>query len=493
MKKCAMVMLISLIALVPEINADSFGFYYRSNGFGMGMEFGDYDYYDRYSPGFYDYTEIDFRTALSPYGNWEYLDDFDDYVWIPYVDFSWRPYSNGNWVYSSYGWMWVAYEPWGWIPHHYGRWFMHPFIGWIWIPGYTWAPAHVQWGYYSGHYAWAPLPPDHCRFYAQYNVNYYNHRDYSHYNRYDRRQHHNDYDRSAHWYGRSNDYERSTERWIPNNAWNVVRENDFLSTNSNSVGLSQDRANALIGSGEFKVGPRAPEVSRIESNLGRKVERVKVDEVTKRLPSGERIKVVQPVNVLETRKSEVETVNRQFRELKKENRAMEETRQRNRKKDMPRSEQRPQSLQPSGQPESQRIDRPQQKPQDLQETTQPNLNRPRDEQRVRPDSKPQQNTPQSLNRPNNEKPQSINRPENERPQSINRPSQQSREIPSGRPNQSVNPNEPKPVKPGQKPATVDATKDKDKPVKKGKQTKPETVDDKKDDDDNKNANPLRLN
>jgi len=173
----ASLMAVALFFAAPATRADSFGFYFRSNGFGIGLDFGNYDYYDRYSPGFYDESEVDFYVALEPYGNWVYLGDFGGYVWTPNVSVSWRPYTHGSWSYTSYGWNWVAYEPWGWIPHHYGRWFFHPDYNWIWIPGYEWGPAHVTWAYTNGHYAWAPLPPRHCRYYETH-YHYHSHHHY---------------------------------------------------------------------------------------------------------------------------------------------------------------------------------------------------------------------------------------------------------------------------------------------------------------------------
>ena len=476
MKTVWMIPLIGLVVFTPVIHADSFGFYFRNGGFGMGMEFGNYDYYDRYSPGFYDYSEIDFRAALSPYGNWEYMDDFDSYVWIPYVDYSWRPYSNGTWVYSSYGWTWVAYEPWGWIPHHYGRWFMHPYVGWIWIPGYTWAPAHVRWGYTNGYYAWAPMPPDHCRFYVNYTFNYYDQRDYNYYNHYNRRdRRHSDryYDRSAHWYGRSNEFDRSSERWIPNEAWNVVRENDFLAEDYGAVSIPAERASAIIQSGDFRAAPRAPEVSKIESTTGRRVERIKVDEVTKRLPTGEKIKVVQPVGVLETRKSNVEKVNRKFRELGKENEVMQpkrdiQKRERNLKRDSQpnQSLNRPDSRDP--QPLNPRSDRePIQKPQQ-------HRNRPSD--RDRRDVRPESSRPQSIENRNDREPVRSNPVEpQERPNVRPKGQPQGQPAPQSQDDKNV--------------------KGKPQPVKKNGKEKPATVDEQKKDkdEDNRNAKPLQLN
>ncbi len=50
-------------------------------------------------------------------------------------------------------------DPWGWATDHYGRWFYDPDYGWVWVPGYEWAPAWVDWVVYDGWIGWAPLPP----------------------------------------------------------------------------------------------------------------------------------------------------------------------------------------------------------------------------------------------------------------------------------------------------------------------------------------------
>ncbi|MBN1354652.1 hypothetical protein JXA40_00100 [bacterium] len=278
---------IAAIALlgVTASYADSFGFYYRSSGFGMGMEFRDYDYYDRYSPGFYDQTDMDFYAALGPYGEWVYLGDFDGYIWIPHVSMTWRPYSYGTWTYTSYGWTWVAYEPWGWIPHHYGRWFYHPSYRWIWIPGTTWGPAYVTWGYYNGYYGWAPLPPQNTRYYR-------------HSHRYYRDRHSDHYDRSSHWYGHHNDYESSNYRWIPNDAWTFVGERNFLANNAMDYSADRETAGRIFRSNHFVPLEKAPSTRQIEKVTGKPVTRMQVDETVKNM-KGEKIKVVRPSGVLE--------------------------------------------------------------------------------------------------------------------------------------------------------------------------------------------------
>src|SRR5262249_17951723 len=50
-------------------------------------------------------------------------------------------------------------EPWGWATYHYGRWVFDPALGWVWIPGYDWAPAWVTWRFGGGDVGWAPPPP----------------------------------------------------------------------------------------------------------------------------------------------------------------------------------------------------------------------------------------------------------------------------------------------------------------------------------------------
>lgn len=99
-----------------------------------------------------------FWDALSPYGDWLWVDPWG-WVWTPWdVGPGWRPYTDGHWVWTHLGWTWVSEQPWGWAPFHYGRWTDHP-SGWIWIPDTVWAPAWVAWRAGQGWIGWAPLPP----------------------------------------------------------------------------------------------------------------------------------------------------------------------------------------------------------------------------------------------------------------------------------------------------------------------------------------------
>jgi hypothetical protein len=94
--------------------------------------------------------------TLDRYGAWRY-EPSHGYVWYPRVDVGWRPYYQGRWTtLPAYGWTWVGNDPWAWPTHHYGRWGISAGV-WFWIPGRTWAPAWVSWGYAPGYVSWCPL------------------------------------------------------------------------------------------------------------------------------------------------------------------------------------------------------------------------------------------------------------------------------------------------------------------------------------------------
>ena len=57
----------------------------------------------------------------------------------------WRPYAEGFWSQTDQGWTWVSYEDFGWATFHYGRWARLADAGWVWVPGFEWAPAWVSW------------------------------------------------------------------------------------------------------------------------------------------------------------------------------------------------------------------------------------------------------------------------------------------------------------------------------------------------------------
>jgi len=99
-----------------------------------------------------------FYSSLSRHGEW--IETDWGQAWRPlHVVHGWRPYLYGRWVWTDYGWYWVSYEPFGWATFHYGRWYYDDYYGWIWIPGYDWGPAWVEWRYDDDYIGWAPLPP----------------------------------------------------------------------------------------------------------------------------------------------------------------------------------------------------------------------------------------------------------------------------------------------------------------------------------------------
>ena len=105
-------------------------------------------------------TFQNFYDQLSGQGTWIQTNDYG-YVFQPNVnDPNWRPYTYGHWVNTDDGMMWASDEPFGWATYHYGRWVDLADTGWVWVPGYTWAPAWVSWRDSDDYYGWAPLPPD---------------------------------------------------------------------------------------------------------------------------------------------------------------------------------------------------------------------------------------------------------------------------------------------------------------------------------------------
>ncbi len=100
-----------------------------------------------------------FYSSLGSYGDWLHVSG-GVYAWRPWhVHEGWRPYVYGHWVWTDDGWFWASDEDWGWATYHYGRWYFDDYYGWVWIPGYEWAPAWVEWRYGGGCIGWAPLSP----------------------------------------------------------------------------------------------------------------------------------------------------------------------------------------------------------------------------------------------------------------------------------------------------------------------------------------------
>jgi hypothetical protein len=99
-----------------------------------------------------------FQSGLSPYGDWVRSGAYGT-AWRPRVATGWRPYYYGRWEWTNEGWLWVSEEPFGWATYHYGRWAWDGGLGWVWVPGYQWAPAWVSWRFGGDVVGWAPLAP----------------------------------------------------------------------------------------------------------------------------------------------------------------------------------------------------------------------------------------------------------------------------------------------------------------------------------------------
>lgn len=132
-----------------------FGLHIGTGGFGVSVGVGDWGVYTNAWSD--PHWSLSFNTALNGYGEWIHVDGLGR-CWRPWVNTGWRPYTHGRWVRTGWNLTWVAYEPWGYIPHHYGSW-AHARCGWVWVPGYTYAPANVTWVRGGGHIGWYARPP----------------------------------------------------------------------------------------------------------------------------------------------------------------------------------------------------------------------------------------------------------------------------------------------------------------------------------------------
>ena len=114
-----------------------------------------------------------FYDQLAGQGSWIQTDKYG-YVFQPTEsDPNWRPYTYGHWVNTDAGMTWVSDDSFGWATDHYGRWVNLDGYGWVWVPGYTWAPAWVSWREGDDDVGWAPLPPD-----SDEGIDYYDDDDY---------------------------------------------------------------------------------------------------------------------------------------------------------------------------------------------------------------------------------------------------------------------------------------------------------------------------
>jgi len=111
------------------------------------------------------------------YGEWLW-DSLYGFVWRPFLnDHSypwggWMPYYQGRWTSVNGQLFWVPSEPWGWVPYHLGIWMWNKKKGWLWIPGSVFAPAWVDWAFFSGRFCWRPWSILDWYGYATYNGGY---------------------------------------------------------------------------------------------------------------------------------------------------------------------------------------------------------------------------------------------------------------------------------------------------------------------------------
>lgn len=107
-------------------------------------------------------TWAEIHATLDPHGTWVDVAEYGP-AWRPTgVRTSWQPYSEGHWEREGLEWLWVSDFKWGWLPFHYGRWYSHANFGWVWIPGFDYAPSWTVWRDADEYSAWAPLPPGPC-------------------------------------------------------------------------------------------------------------------------------------------------------------------------------------------------------------------------------------------------------------------------------------------------------------------------------------------
>jgi hypothetical protein len=109
-----------------------------------------------------DIDQTAFREPLATYGDWVSLSDGSS-AWRPNpgdVGSDFQPYvTNGQWEPTDAGWIFASSYSWGWACFHYGQWWYEAPLGWVWVPGRTWAPAWVEWRYGNDSVGWRPIPP----------------------------------------------------------------------------------------------------------------------------------------------------------------------------------------------------------------------------------------------------------------------------------------------------------------------------------------------
>ena len=92
--------------------------------------------------------------TLEDHGDWLTVEGTR--AWRPRVANTWRPYWNGRWTHTPRGLYWVSGDPWGPSVYQYGNWDFSNRFGWLWYPGYNYAPSHVYWYWGPSYTAWVP-------------------------------------------------------------------------------------------------------------------------------------------------------------------------------------------------------------------------------------------------------------------------------------------------------------------------------------------------
>jgi hypothetical protein len=212
-----------------------------------------------------------FYDVLSPMGEWiqitkedidedlndgegqAYSSTMDDddllFIWKPSVEGAWKPYMNGRWEYTDHGWLWVSTDKWGSSTYHYGRWWNSPKYGWVWLPGYTWAPGWVRWKVSDSHIGWAPLSP------------------------------------KANWKIENGITEKNYKYKNSDNDWVFVNDNTFTGDiNSSNIVNSAQNSQLVKSSNNItdiraeddKIINAGPDVNDIEKRTGKKFQRKKI-------------------------------------------------------------------------------------------------------------------------------------------------------------------------------------------------------------------------
>jgi hypothetical protein len=388
-----------------------------------------------------------FYDELSPYGQWVYDAEYGN-VFVPDVEQGFRPYGTaGRWVMTDNGNMWQSDYPWGWACFHYGRWTYNSYYGWMWIPGYDWAPAWVSWRTGGGYYGWAPMGPgySHGRPY-DYPENYwvFVHPDYLYspnvFSYYDpgyqgafirRSRYYEEHEyREGHYFGPRRDMiERETHHPVE-----VYRVNS-----ASSVGESR------FGHGEVNV--YRPAVSRERSNEAR--------------PSNV-IRAERPVGRPENYSSEHR--QNEFHQSVRQNDNRPENRDHNRSDNRDTRDYNRHDNNPRNQPDNHGRPEPNNQPnnQPQHQQPQPNNQPPPHQQ---PNNQPQHQQPQ----PNNQPPphqQPNNQPQHQQPQP-NNPAPQPRpqpQPPHNQPAPQPQHNQPPPVSPRPQPAPPPPTQNRPAPA-----------------------------